>query len=68
MLTGSSVGTLWLTRRMKMETKWLAILGVGIFVAMFGALAVSSVAKSNCKAAAIAAHASAEVIELCNRE
>ena len=51
-----------------MESKWFAVLGVGIFVAMFGALAVSSVAKSNCKAAAIAAKASVEVIELCNQE
>lgn len=51
-----------------MDTKWLAILGVGIFLAMFGSLAVSSIAKSNCKTAAIAAHASVEVIELCNRE
>lgn len=50
-----------------MESKWFAIM-VGIaFVAMFGALAVSSVAKSNCKAAAIAAHATVEVIELCDR-
>lgn len=51
-----------------MDSKWFAVFAVGVFFAMFGALAVSSVAKSNCKAAAIAAHASAEVIELCNKE
>lgn len=51
-----------------MDSKWFAVLVIGAFFAMFGSLAVSSVAKSNCKAAAIAAHASVEAIELCNRE
>ena len=51
-----------------MDSKWGAIMVIGFVVAAFGALAVSSVAKSNCKAAAIAAHASVEVIELCNKE
>lgn len=58
---------LWLTRRTEMDNKWLAIGVIGFFAAVFGALAADSVAKANCKAAAIAAHASVEVIELCNK-
>ena len=50
-----------------METKWIALLGIGVFVAMFGALAADSIAKSNCRVAAIQTKASTEVIELCNR-
>lgn len=50
-----------------MDNKWLAIGVIGFFAAVFGALAADSVAKANCKAAAIAAHASVEVIELCNK-
>lgn len=50
-----------------MDGKWFAIMAVGMFLAMFGAMAIDSMAKSDCKAKAIAAGASVEVIELCNK-
>lgn len=48
--------------------KWYFI-AVGVFMAAaFGAMAVSSKAKSDCKIAAIQAHATVDVIEVCNKE
>lgn len=53
---------------MDSEFKWLFVMMGVLFAAMFAALAVSSNAKSECKIAAIQAHASAEVVEACNKE
>lgn len=48
--------------------KWYFI-AVGVIMACaLGAMAVSSKAKSDCKIAAIQAHATVEVVESCNKE
>ena len=51
-----------------METKWFMIVVAVVFFGVFGALAVSSKYKSDCKIAAIQAKAPADVVELCNKE
>lgn len=53
---------------MDSDFKWFFAMVAILFAAMFAALAVSSNAKGECKIAAIQAHASAEVVEACNKE
>lgn len=51
-----------------MADRWLIALAALMMLGFFAAIAVGSKAKSDCKVAAIQAQASAEIIELCNKE
>jgi hypothetical protein len=45
------------------DTKWLAIMVIGFALAIFGALAIDSMAKSNCRIEGFAQHTPADQIE-----
>ena len=52
---------------MNKEFKWYMIMCAVTFLAIFGAIAVDSIAKASCRAAGFANHATAEQIkETCN--